>query len=236
MTLGSPLGGLMQDQGAISGPVAIAAGSGNGLLDGGTLGALFEVRDKTVPEVDAEIDRYANDMIERFRDLMPATWLDASGEGLFVDGGTGGPTGLAGRIEINAAVDPGAGGAVWRLRDGLSAATPGLEGNGTNLQALSDAMAAPRDPIGFISQNARAGGALMASEIASFLAGRSARSDENRAYLIARQSTLSEQEAHATGVDTDAELESLMLVEQAYAANARVLSVIDDLMKLLLEA
>ena len=99
-----------------------------------------------MPEVDAEMDRYANDLIERFRDLMPATWLDAAGEGLFVDGGTGGTTGLAGRIEINAAVDPGAGGAVWRLRDGLAAATPGAEGNGANLQALSDAMAARRRP------------------------------------------------------------------------------------------
>jgi flagellar hook-associated protein 1 FlgK len=236
MTLGAPLGGLMQDQGAAAGPVAIAAGSGTGLLDGGSLGALFEVRDQIVPEVDAELDRYANDLIERFRDLMPPAALDASGEGLFVDGGPGGLTGLAGRIEINAAVDPAAGGAVWRLRDGLTAAAPGLEGNGVYLQALSDAMAAPRDPIGFVSQNARAGGALMASEIASFFAGRGARSDENRAYLIARQSTLVEQEAHATGVDSDAELESLMLVEQTYAANARVLSVIDELMKLLLEA
>ena len=145
-----------------------------------------------MPGVDAEMDRYANDMIERFRDLMPATWLDASGEGLFVDGGAGGTTGLAGRIEVNAAVDPGAGGAVWRLRDGLSAATPGAEGDGTNLQALSDAMSAARQPIGFVSQNANAGGALMASEIASFLAGRSARSDENKAYLTARQSSLIE--------------------------------------------
>ena len=116
MTLGAPLGGLMQDQGALTGPVAIAAGSGSGLLDGGSLGALFEVRDTIVPEVDAEIDRYANDLIERFRDLMPPAWLDASGEGLFVDGGTGGMTGLAGRIEVNAAVDPG------RRRRGLAAA------------------------------------------------------------------------------------------------------------------
>jgi len=235
MTLGAPLGGLMQDQGANTGPVAIAAGSGNGVLDGGSLGALFEVRDQLVPDIDAEMDRYANDLIERFRDLMPAAALDASGEGLFVDGGAGGMTGLAGRIEINAAVDPSAGGAAWRLRDGLTAATPGAEGNGVYLQALSDAMAAPRDPIGFVSQNARAGGALMASEIASFFAGRAARSDDDRAYLTARQSTLAEQESHLTGVDSDAELESLMLVEQTYAANARVLSVIDELMKLLLE-
>ena len=86
------------------------------------------MRDSIVPEFDAEIDRYANDLIERFRDLMPATWLDGAGDGLFVDGGTGGTTGLAGRIEINAAVDPGAGGAVWRLRDGLAAADAGRGG------------------------------------------------------------------------------------------------------------
>ena len=208
MTLGAPLGGLTQDQGAASGPVAIAVGSGAGLLDGGSLGALFEVRDRIVPEVDAEMDRYANDLIERFRDLMPAAALDASGEGLFVDGGPGPVLGLAGRLEINAAVDPGeAGGAVWRLRDGLSAATPGIEGDGRTLQALSDAMAASRDPVGFISQNARTGSATMASEIASFFAGRGARSDDDRAYLTARQSTLAEQETHATGVDTDFELQ-----------------------------
>ncbi len=236
MTLGSPLSGLSQDQGASAGPVAISTSGGTGLMDGGTLGALFQVRDSIVPEVDAEMDRYANDLIERFRDLMPASALDASGDGVFVDSGPGPVLGLAGRLAINAAVDPGqAGGAVWRLRDGLSAATPGLEGDGTRLQALSDAMTVSRDPVGFVSQNAKAGSATIASEIASFFAGRGARSDDDRAYLTARQSTLAEQESNATGVDTDYELQSLTLVEQTYAANARVLSVIDELMQLLLE-
>jgi flagellar hook-associated protein 1 len=234
MSVGAGLGALMQDQGAAAGPVAVPTGAG-ALFDGGSLAALFEVRDRIVPEFDGEMDRYANDLIERFRDLMPANALDASGDGLFVDGGPGGLTGLAGRIEINAAVDPNAGGAVWRLRDGLDAAVPGAEGDGTTLQAWADAMMAARDPLGFVSQNARTGSAMMASEIGSFFAGRAARSDEDRAYLVARQAALSEQETHETGVDSDAELESLMLVEQAYAANARVLSVIDDLMKLLLE-
>jgi flagellar hook-associated protein 1 FlgK len=235
MSVGAGLGALMQDQGAAAGPVAVATGGGGGLFDGGSLAALFEVRDRIVPEFDAEADRYANDLIERFRDLVPPGALDAGGDGLFVDGNPGGLAGLAGRIELNAAVDPNAGGAVWRLRDGLGAATPGAEGDGTTLQALSDAMMAARDPLGFVSQNARIGSATMASEIGSFFAGRAARSDEDRAYLVARQSALAEQETHKVGVDSDAELESLMLVEQAYAANARVLSVIDDLMKLLLE-
>ncbi len=76
----------------------------------------------------------------------------------------------------------------------------------------------------------------MASEIASFYAGRGARSDDAQAYLTARQTALADSEANAIGVDTDSELQSLILVEQAYAANARVLSVIDDLLNLLLES
>lgn len=235
LTPGAGLSGLTQDQGAAGGPVAITVGASPGLMDGGSLAALFDVRDRIVPEFDGDMDRYAADLIDRFRTLMPPAALDASGDGLFVDAAPGPLTGLAARIAVNAAVDPAQGGAVWRLRDGLSAAAPGDEGFGDWLQALTDAMIAPRTPTGFVSQNADNGAAAMASEIASFFAGRAARSDEDRAYLTARQAALAESETHVTGVDSDAELQSLMLVEQTYAANARVLSVIDDLLKLLLE-
>jgi flagellar hook-associated protein 1 FlgK len=45
LTIGAGLGGLMQEQGNITGPVAVPTGSGAGLFDGGSLAALFEVRD-----------------------------------------------------------------------------------------------------------------------------------------------------------------------------------------------
>jgi flagellar hook-associated protein 1 FlgK len=163
----------------------------------------------------------------------PGGARDAAGAGLFVDDGTG--VGAAGRIALNAAVDPTQGGAAWRLRDGLAAASPGDEGNGAILQSLADAMSTARAATGWVTQNASADAGTMASELASFYAARAAGGEESRAYLAGRQTTLAESEMNVIGVDTDAELQSLTLVQQAYAANARVLSVIDDLMKRLLE-
>lgn len=236
MAVGADLSGLAQDLGALTGPAAVSAGTGAGLFDGGTLGALFELRDTVAPQVQGEIDAFAADLIARFRSLMPAAALDTAGNGLFVDSGAGTVIGLAGRVAINEAIDPAHGGAVWRLRDGLAAPVQGNVGDGSLLQSLSDAMTASRASSGFASTSAAAGTAALASEITAFFAARGARSDEDRAYLSARQASLAEQEANATGVSTDAELQSLTLVEQAYAANARVLSVIDELMQLLLEA
>ena len=209
LTLGAGLDGLTQDQGAAGGPVAVAAGTGSGLFDGGSLGALFEVRDRIVPEFDAEIDRYANDLIERFRDLMPAAALDASGEGLFVDGNPGAADRARRADRDQRRGRPGRAG-----RRGLAAARRALGGGARDrgqrrrsCRRWPTRWSRRATPIGFVSQNAQVGSATMASEIGSFFAGRSARSDEDRAYLTARQSTLAEQESHATGVDTDAELE-----------------------------
>ena len=118
-----PLGGLTQDQGAATGPVAIAAGSGAGLFDGGSLGALFEVRDTHragVRRRDRPLRQRPDRAVPRpdagDRRSTPRARASSS------TAAPGGITGLAGRIAVNAAVDPGeAGGAVWRLRDGLSA-------------------------------------------------------------------------------------------------------------------
>ncbi len=231
VTLGAGLGPLRQDRGDPGGPIEVSTAEGGG-YSGGSLAALFETRDRIVPEFAAELDIYAQDLIDRFRDLMPATALDATGDGIFVEANpTGSTLGLASRLSLNDALT----GASWRLRDGLSAAAPGNDGFGTYLQGLADAMTATRAPAGLVSQNAANSAALMASEITSFFASRSARSDDAEAFVTARQTVLSDAEVNSIGVDTDTELQALMIIEQAYAANARVLSVIDGLMQTLLE-
>ncbi len=226
------LSGLRQERGDAAGPSWVPVGTGSGLFDGGSLAALFDVRDNIVPQFQGEIDLYAAELVSRFRDLVPPASLDAAGDGLFVDtAGTNVLTGLATRIGLNDAVV----GAAWRLRDGLSATVIGNEGKGDFLQGLADAMSTARTATGFISQNAANSAAIMASEITSFFAGKAARSDDAQAFLTARQTVLADSETNAIGVDSDSELQALMVIEKVYAANARVLSVIDGLMQTLLE-
>lgn len=233
MVSGTPLNRLMQDQRVPSGDVALDAGIGSGLFDGGSLGALFELRDSVVPDYQSELDALATDMIERFRDLMPAGFLDASGDGLFLDAGSG--TGVAGRIEINAAVDPDQGGEVWRLRDGLSAATQGDSGFTTYVLAMSDALTSDRSPTGFTYQTTASDASGLASGIASYFSGLLDRAEQETTFLSSLQASLAESEISDTGVDTDEELSNLMVLEQAYAANARMLEVIDEMMQRILE-
>lgn len=57
--------------------------------------------------------------------------------------------------------------------------------------------------------------------------------DQSKTFSNSFQQQMAQIEA-AQGVDTDQELQRLMQVEQTYAANARVISVIDELMETLL--
>ncbi len=237
---GDASNGLFQMRGGPDDPVAVPVGRGQGLMDGGSLSALFEVRDTIAVEMMGELDRYARDLIDRFAlqppdGGMPAEALGPGGEGLFLDPGDGTLGGLALRLTLNPAVDPARGGEIRRLRDGLDG-TERPEGFGVFLEAMADAMTMPRPPVaGLQSTGGANGSAGFAAEISSFMGGLAARADENRAYLASQSAILSERETELLGVDTDAQLQYLMLVEQAYAANARVLSVVDQLLKRLLE-
>lgn len=210
-------------------------------IAGGRLAAHFAVRDELAVTEQARLDALARDLVERFQDPALDTTLLAGDAGLFTDQGAAFvplppafEEGLSARLQINAAVDPEAGGEVWRLRDGMNAVAPGEVGNGQLLQALTDVLQDPR-AIGVPGYSgALRGAAGLTLEFLSLVGTQKQVLEGEVTYAEATQASLREIELRG-GVDTDFEMQQLLLVETAYNANARVIQTVDELLARLME-
>lgn len=226
---GGSLGGLMLNGAPVPGGGAV------GRMTGGSLAGAFALRDQVLPAQQAALDAVARDLVERFADPSVDPTLLPGQPGLLSDaGGVVDPLdipGLAGRLQVSAAVDPAAGGALFRLRDGINATVPGPVGRGDQLDAWRDALAAQRPLAGGGPARSAAGHAAHA---AGALAAARIEAEDEVSFATARYNGLREREL-ALGVDTDAEMQTLLLVEQAYAANARVIETVDFLLRRLME-
>lgn len=206
-------------------------------IRGGALMAQFQIRDELSIEAQAQLDAVARDLIERFETPGLDPTALATDPGLFTDDGARysatAPAGLASRLELNAVVDPDAGGNRWKLRSGLGAAAPNDPGDSTQLQAFSAALnqARPVSISDFGTGNQRA---AELSEALLSKAGTNAHTAQSRQTYAASLHQQMEQLVAEQGVDSDAELQRMMQIEQAYAANARIISVVDELMDMLL--
>lgn len=216
--------------------IALNTSEDRGQLRGGALNAQFVIRDELGVEAQAQLDTFARDIIERFQDPSVDTSLSPTDPGLFTDQGAffdpANEVGLSQRISINARVDPKAGGDTWRIRDGINAAAQGNAGDATLLQGMKDALSDRR----LVSSGGFGGATFTASGLVSALTSditvSRSRADQTLSFASARLQELTERQL-ADGVDTDSELQRLLLVEQSYAANARMIGVVDELMQLL---
>jgi flagellar hook-associated protein 1 FlgK len=209
-----------------------------GPLAGGRLALAFEVRDGMAPEAQGRLDALARDLVARFADPSVDPSLVPGSPGLFTDAGAAfdvlQEVGLAGRLAVNAAADPAAGGALRRLRDGLGSAVPGPAGDASLLNGLRAALTGARVPAsGGFGPGARSFSDLAGTWGASVSGARLA-AETDASFARARADGLREAEG-ANGVDTDRELQGLLAVERAYAANARVVQTVDEMIATLLE-
>ena len=232
---------LTLDSGALSGLTINgypASTKDDGPLGGGTLGAAFAVRDELAPEAQSQLDAFARDLMTRFEDPSVDTTLSAGDPGLFTDAGSAfdasTEVGLAGRLQLNAIVDPEQGGSSWHLRDGLVAGAPGAVSDGTILNALSAALTRESAPASGNYGSALRSSSGLAAELLSFAASGRQSAELTQGYATARQQTLTEMSL-ADGVDTDYEMQTLLVVEKAYAANAKVVQTIDAMLQELLD-
>lgn len=209
----------------------------NGPLRGGTLIAAFDIRDNVAVEAQNDLDAVARDLVERFQDPALDATIGLTDAGIFTDsGGAFDPAdtvGLAARLELNDLVAMDGQAETWRLRDGLYAATEGDPGDASQLIAYSEAISENRTvsttKLGTISSDLNTLSASLMSRFA-----RDSDSANNSLSFAATSYTELAQAELALGVDSDAELQNMMLIENAYAANARMLSTIDDMMESLL--
>ena len=216
----------------------IETGGDGALIAGGAMAAQFALRDTAAPAAQAQIDGLARDLVARFADPAVDPTLAAGDAGLFTDTGAAfdpaNEVGLAGRLSLNDAVDPGQGGALWRLRDGINATAPGPAGDASLLGALSDALSAPRIAVsGGLPSGAHSLSGL-AGDILSGIGSAQQTAEAEASYATAKADALHQMELES-GVDTDQEMQKLLLVQQSYSANAKVIAAIDGLMQRLLE-
>ncbi|MEZ5797012.1 MAG: flagellar hook-associated protein FlgK [Paracoccaceae bacterium] len=232
---------MTQASGGLSGltingrPMATAGETS--LILGGELAGLFAVRDELAVAGQARLDALARDLVERFAEAGLDPTLTPGDPGLFTDAGgafaAADEVGLSSRLALNAAVDPRQGGLASRLRDGLGAAATGPSGNAALLVALSDALTAarPLSSTGFAPASRSLLG--LTAELMSSVSTERLNADVERAFAAARHATLDEMEK-AGGVDTDQEMQALLVIEKNYAANAKVIQTVDEMISTLL--
>lgn len=207
-------------------------------MSGGRLESLFESRDQIAQSAQSDLDGLAFEVASRFQSSSVDPTISSGFPGLFTDDGNfvdlGNSIGLAGRMTLNSAVDPSLGGQVWRVRDGMEATNPGPAGNASIFGNFIDVLTVPAPTT---AASLPYTGSLL--DLATSVASASA-SEE----LIARQNqTISRAHLQQTqdmmfdqGVDTDSEMQRLLMIETNYAANARVIqaveSMLDDLLRI----
>lgn len=204
---------------------------------GGSLAAAFAQRDEAAVSAQANLDALARNLIERFQAPGLDPSLAAGAPGLFTDDGAAfdpaKETGLSGGLALNPAADPARGGAVWRLRDGLGATSPGPVGNGALLHSLAGALTDERTAASGGFSDVRRGIGGLAGEFLSQIGHDRQMADAELGFSRTRGNALRASELEG-GVDTDQEMQTLLEVERAYSANARVIQTIDDLLNNLL--
>lgn len=210
---------------------------GRGFTEG-QLAGWFEMKDEIIPQIQFQQDELARALIESFQAADAS--LAPGQAGLFTDQGAAyNPAqleGLAGRITVNAAVDPERGGALWRIRDGVGATIQGAASDSTQ-------------PLEFLNifETAQSfdpqAGQGASTEILDYIAGMVA---DQKLVRVDAQTKAEELDGKAQvarsarsgiqGVNLDAELQQLIVIEQSYAANAQVTQSLSQMLDTLLAA
>ena len=221
-------------------PVAVPVGANT--TAGGKLAAMVQMRDSFATGMQAQLDEVARGLIEAFSETDPTMPGDTL-PGLFTWPGSpampaGGTVadGLASLIGINTLVDPTQGGDPVLLRDGIN-----FSYNTDNNASFSDRLSSYLDRIDTQDAFVTADGTVVTHTLMTYSTAavswfeglRKSAEDaaETKSALMVRTH---EALVNKTGVNQDEEIALMLELEQSYAASAKMMQLIDEMLKTLM--
>ncbi len=205
-------------------------------LEQGSLVGLTELNQEVLPQFQLQLDEYARVLIEAFENAD--TSLGVGQAGLFTDNGlaldASDIEGLAGRITVNDSVKVGIGSEVWRLRDGLGATEEGDASDSTQIQAFLNALDEPSNVDSATGIPESVSIADLGAEIVTAQSTTRARAESQYNAASSAAAVIMSARQNAEGVNIDEEMQKLLLIEQSYAANSRMLQAVSEMMDTLL--
>jgi flagellar hook-associated protein 1 FlgK len=204
----------------------------------GSLAGLSELKRETIPQFSQQLDEYARGLIQTFEGADASL---APGEaGLFTDNGIAfdpaNITGLASRLQINSKISSTGEAEVWRIRDGLGATSPGAGSETVQINAFLAGLDT--------SMNAATGTGIPAevtlrdfsAEMITSQAATRARAENDFNAAASAAEVVMSARRNSEGVNIDDEMQQLLLIEQSYAANSRVLTAVSEMIDTLIAA
>lgn len=215
--------------------VAVTGANAPMPLRSGRIAGLTTLRDGAAREYGRQLDAVAAGLVDAFSETDPTTTPPSTVPGLFTGSS-------AAAIGIAARVDPKQGGAVTRLRDGgiASAATvanvAGEAAYSGRLTALVASLGAARPLGGGTDLSGSATLAAFTAASAGWLSQQRKDADSDATYQSTLLSRATDALSNVAGVNGDDETALTLQLEHSYTASAKLLTVVDGLLKTLMDA
>ena len=216
-------------------------------IQSGALAGYAELRDTLAPQYQAQLDQIAAGLIDAFSESDQSGSGLPDAPGLFTTGATTLPsaadaTGLAGSIEVNPSVDPSQGGDATLLRDGGIAGaeyvynTTAAASYTTRLQELVAATQSNQSFDAAAGLGTSAGLADYANASVSWLQSENSQASNAADYQNALATQATSALSNATGVNLDAEMTTMLSLENTYESSAKLLTTVNAMFSALLQA
>ncbi|MCH4089929.1 flagellar hook-associated protein FlgK [Acetobacter sp.] len=206
-------------------------------LTGGQLGANIDLRDNVYPKMQAQLDSFSSTLATRFNDEGVALFTDSSGNVPGTDTTSSSPSGIVGfssviQVSATLAADPSplsengsTDTAQALLQTALGAGSPTAPSSGLGVNGNISTGYNGSQTLANLATSLTSAQAQVASSVTASLTT-----------ATSVQSSLTTKVSNVSGVNVDNEMSHIIALQNAYTANAKIITAVKDMFTALLNA